>query len=134
MSEANGNGRDSGGRFTPGNPGGPGRPRREVERAYLDAVVAAVSIQDLTEIVEKAKADAKAGDGVARAWLSKVLGIDAPQKIAATDADGEPLGLALLLAASQHVPAPRSEPERRANVVVDVNAELARLEADGQEA
>lgn len=87
MSEANG--RDKNGRFAAGNPGGPGRPRREVERAYVDATTAAVPIDAWTAIVTKAVADAKAGDGVARAWLSKVLGIDGAQKLAGDDAQGE---------------------------------------------
>jgi hypothetical protein len=124
------NGRDRGGRFAAGNLGGPGRPRRDVERAYVDATVAAVPIDAWSEIVSQAVADAKAGDGVARAWLSKVLGIDAPQKVAHTDADGAPLSLATLLAAAHNVVSPpRPETERRPNVV-DVDAELARLERE----
>jgi hypothetical protein len=129
VSEANG--RDKGGRFAAGNLGGPGRPRREVERAYVDATIAAVPIDAWGEIVTQAVVDAKAGDGVARAWLSKVLGIDAPQKVAHTDADGAPLSLATLLAAAHNVVSPpRPETERRPNVV-DVDAELFKLEANG---
>lgn len=82
------NGRTSNGRFAAGNAGGPGRPRREVERAYVDATIAAVPIDEWGEIVKQAVADAKAGDGVARAWLSKVLGIEGAQKSAGDD-EGE---------------------------------------------
>jgi hypothetical protein len=125
------NGRDKGGRFAAGNAGGPGRPRREVERAYVDATIAAVPIDEWGEIVKQAVVDAKAGDGVARAWLSKVLNIDGVQKVAHTDADGAPLSLATLLAAAHSVPTPpRPETERRPNVV-DVDAELFKLEANG---
>src|SRR6185437_9276031 len=87
MSEANG--RDKSGRFAAGNPGGPGRPRRDVERAYIEATIAAVPIDDWTAIVAQAVADAKAGDAAARARLSKVLGIDAPQKLAGDEAQGD---------------------------------------------
>ncbi|HUY88697.1 MAG TPA: hypothetical protein VMV10_08180 [Pirellulales bacterium] len=87
MSEANGNGRDAAGRFAADNAGGPGRPRREVERQYLDATLAAVSVEDWTEIVKRAAVDAKAGDGKARDWLSRVLGIDAAR--AAPDDAGD---------------------------------------------
>lgn len=79
MSEANG--RTSNGRFAAGNPGGPGRPRREIERAYLDATIAAVSVERWSNVVAKALNDAEAGDGMARSWLSKVLGMDAPQRL-----------------------------------------------------
>lgn len=88
MNEANGNGRDKGGRFASGSPGGPGRPRREVERQYLDATVAAVPVERWANVVAKALADAEAGDAAARAWLSKALGIDA-QKQAGDEGDRE---------------------------------------------
>lgn len=87
MTEANGNGRDAAGRFAAGNAGGPGRPRREAERQYLDATLAAVSVEDWTEIVKRAAADAKAGDAKARDWLARVLGIDAA-RAAPDDAGG----------------------------------------------
>lgn len=81
MSEANGNGRDAAGRFAAGNAGGPGRPRREVERQFLDATLAAVSVEDWSEIVKRAAADAKAGDAKARDWLARVLGIEAARTV-----------------------------------------------------
>ena len=65
--------RQSNGRFAKGNPGGPGRPRRSVEREYLAALSAAVSVSDWARIVEKAKEDAISGDSRAREWLAKHL-------------------------------------------------------------
>lgn len=65
--------RDDKGRFTEGNPGGPGRPPRPTEAAYLRATSAGVTLEDWTEIVNRAVQDAKAGDGAARAFLAKYL-------------------------------------------------------------
>jgi hypothetical protein len=64
---------DHRGRFTVGNAGGPGRPRRAVERDYLRALNAAVSLHDWREIVEAAVARAKEGDAKAREWLARYL-------------------------------------------------------------
>jgi hypothetical protein len=71
-------GRGERGRFAAGNPGGPGRPRRVTERKYLRALVGAVPLKDWREIVRRAVTDAKAGDGQARNWLSKLLCGDDP--------------------------------------------------------
>jgi hypothetical protein len=73
-----GNGRNTNGTFGTGNPGGPGRPRRSVERAYLAALAEAVPLSDWRAIVQKAVADAKAGNPRAREWLSKYLVGDDP--------------------------------------------------------
>jgi hypothetical protein len=72
------NGRNPNGRFAAGNPGGPGRPRRGVEREYLAALVDAVPLSDWRAIVERAVADARAGNPRARDWLSKYLLGDEP--------------------------------------------------------
>ena len=88
MSEANGNGRNAAGRFAAGNAGGPGRPRREVERRYLDATLAAVAVEDWSEIVKRAVVGAKAGDAKARDWLSRVLGIEAAKAAPEYASDG----------------------------------------------
>ncbi len=61
------------GRFAKGNLGGPGRPRRAVEREYLAALSAAVSLDDWREIVQRAVTDAKGGDATARVWLARYL-------------------------------------------------------------
>jgi hypothetical protein len=128
MSESNG--RDRGGRFAVGNQGGPGRPRREVERAYVDASIGAVTIDAWMEVVTRAVNDARDGNGPARAWLSKLLGIDAPRKVTHTDADGEPLTLGAVLSVAQTATAPpRPDPEPRPNVI-NVEAEIARLEGE----
>lgn len=66
--------RDAKGRFPKGKSGNPkGRPRKEVERAYLDATYAAVTVNDWKAIVRKAVNDAKAGDPAARTWLRNLL-------------------------------------------------------------
>jgi hypothetical protein len=65
-------------RFQPGNPGGPGRPKREVERRYLTCLVGAVPLREWRAVIQKALEQAKDGDGVARAWLSKHLLGDNP--------------------------------------------------------
>lgn len=66
-------GRNTDGTFAPGNPGGPGRPSRATERDYLKAVLAACPPETWAEIVARAVADAKNGDGAARAWLASYL-------------------------------------------------------------
>jgi hypothetical protein len=74
MDERNGKaGRDAAGRFSKGNAGGPGRPRRGPERDYLNALAEVVTVKDWQDVVRKALADAKAGCGVARRWLSDQL-------------------------------------------------------------
>ncbi len=65
--------RDDKGRFLPGGPGGPGRPSRVVERAYLDATIASVSLADWSAIVGRAVEQARDGDDRARAFLAKYL-------------------------------------------------------------
>jgi hypothetical protein len=49
-----------------------------VEREYLSALVDAVPLAEWRAIVEKAVADAKAGNPKAREWLSKYLVGDDP--------------------------------------------------------
>ncbi len=77
--------RDQNGHFVKGGPGGPGRPKRQAERAYLRATVSVCKLRDWREIVARAVIEAKAGDGVARRWLSDIL------------VGRDPLGLAALL-------------------------------------
>ena len=90
MSEE-GNGRQSSGRFAKGNPGGPGRPRRAVEREYLAALNAAVSLDDWAKIVAKAVEDATDGDWRSREWVTRyLLGNEPPSllKLAAAESAG----------------------------------------------
>ncbi len=65
------NGRQTDGRFAPGNAGGPGRPRRPVEEDYLRVLNEAVTVEDWAQVVRRAVEDAKQGDARARDWLSK---------------------------------------------------------------
>lgn len=74
--------RDEKGRLIPGHGlKSPGRPPREIERAYLDAVVGLCNITTWGRIVEKAIEDALAGDRFARDWLTKHLIPDAAQAL-----------------------------------------------------
>ena len=66
-------GRNPNGTFAEGNPGGPGRPSRATERQYMAVVMAACDLDTWQAIVERAVADAKNGDGTARAWLAGYL-------------------------------------------------------------
>jgi hypothetical protein len=52
---------------------GPGRPPRTAERRYLEILMEEVTEDDWREVVRQARDDAKAGNGTARAWLSKYL-------------------------------------------------------------
>lgn len=52
---------------------GPGRPKRLVEDAYIKATVGRVSLKDWRAIVDRAVADAIAGNHRAREWLSRIL-------------------------------------------------------------
>jgi hypothetical protein len=65
--------RDEAGKFVRGCAPGPGRPPRRTEQAYMRTVMVACSMADWTVIVEKAVVDARAGDAVARQWLSRYL-------------------------------------------------------------
>lgn len=76
-------GRNADGTFAEGNPGGPGRPARATERQYMAVVMGACDLDTWQAIVERAVADAKNGDGNARAWLaSYLLGKPSPTHIA----------------------------------------------------
>jgi hypothetical protein len=76
-------GRTASGQFAHGNPGGPGRPRRATERAYLAALSDACPPETWRAIVERAVADAMAGDAKAREWLAHYL-VGKPDSVAAT--------------------------------------------------
>lgn len=62
------------GQWSKGTSGNPkGRPARVVERAYLDATIASVSLDDWSAIVGRAVEQARDGDDKARAFLAKYL-------------------------------------------------------------
>ena len=73
---ANGaNGRDEGGRFAKGNPGGPGNPHAKRAQELRKAFYAAVSDEDLAEVVKALVREAKLGDvQAAREVLDRCLG------------------------------------------------------------
>ena len=62
------------GQWVRGASGNPkGRPSRVVERAYLDATIGRVSLDDWSAIVGRAVEQARDGDDRARAFLAKYL-------------------------------------------------------------
>ena len=77
------------GKFIKGNGGGPGRPTKEREERYHEIMLNTVTFKDWTEIVQKAAAQAKKGDAVARKWLSDYLVGPPIQKQEITGKDGE---------------------------------------------
>jgi len=81
--------RNGNGTFALGNPGGPGRPPRPTERSYLVALAAAVPLEVWGQIVDRAVADALAGDAKAREWLAKYLLGSDPMKLLDLAADEE---------------------------------------------
>jgi len=87
-------GRTPRGTFAAGNPGGPGRPRRKIEADYLKALTETVPPGRWRRIVERAAADAEAGDATARSWLGRfLLGAEAPtlKELAIQEASGQSL-------------------------------------------
>ena len=50
-----------------------GNSEADVERRYLEILMEEVTEDDWREVVRQARDDAKAGNGTARAWLSKYL-------------------------------------------------------------
>jgi hypothetical protein len=110
-------GRDKTGRFAQGNTGGPGRPKRSVERHYLAALGDAVSLDAWRAIVDRAVADAQAGDHSARMWLAKYLiGNDPPTLLSLAVAEQRNI------TPDDDVEALRVEQQKKADL-------LARLEA-----
>ncbi|MCX7386564.1 MAG: hypothetical protein NTX48_07850 [Planctomycetales bacterium] len=62
MNEPSTNGHDNAGRFVPGNPGGPGNPHSQQVARLRSAMMAAVSDDDMREVVAKLVDLAKSGD------------------------------------------------------------------------
>ena len=68
-------GRDAGGRFVKGHAGGPGNPHSQKVQQLRTALLAAVSPEDLVEVVKALITNAKAGDVfAARELLDRCLG------------------------------------------------------------
>lgn len=73
------NGRDANGRFTKGNAGGPGNPHARRSAELRQAMLEAVSPDDIAEIMQRLVQMAKEGDVAAiREVLNRVVGRPAP--------------------------------------------------------
>ena len=69
------NGRNSAGRFLPGNPGGPGNPHAGKVGKLRTALVEAVTEQDIAEVVASLVKAAKSGDiPAAKLLFDRVIG------------------------------------------------------------
>ena len=91
--------RDENGRFVKGNGIGKashagGRPKKAREERYYQITQSACTFADWREIVKKAVGKAKAGDAVARKWLSDYLMGPPPKELRITGADGGPVEVA----------------------------------------
>jgi hypothetical protein len=88
-----GPGRDALGRFGPGNRFGRGHPNNRRMQALRQALIGAVTEEDITEVARKLVEDAKGGDIAAtRVLLDHCLG-RAPAALVVTGPEGEPLGM-----------------------------------------
>lgn len=68
-------GRDAAGRFVKGNPGGPGNPYAKLVAALRSALLAAVTEEDIREVIQALVREAKNGNvSAARELLGRVLG------------------------------------------------------------
>ena len=80
------------GTFEKGHSGNPnGRPKRSTEERYLAALSRHVTMQDWEKIIKTAISRAKAGDSVARTWLSDYLMGKPVQRSEVTGAGGGPV-------------------------------------------
>lgn len=78
------NGRDANGRFASGNAGGPGNPNARRSAELRQAVLDAVSADDIAEVIRKLIEMAKSGDPAAiKELLNRVIG--RPAQVAAED-------------------------------------------------
>ena len=92
------NGRNEHGQFVAGHTiagHNGGRPKRAVEEKYLDILRATVTPDDWKTITQTAIARAKAGDNVARQWLSDWMLGKPVERHELTGAEGEPIRVVL---------------------------------------
>jgi len=82
-----------------------GRPKKAVEDKYLKRLQKCVTLKDWEEIIAKAIAQAKRGDGPARKWLSDYLLGTPIQKTELTGSEGNALKILVEYADSQANPA-----------------------------
>lgn len=87
--------RNEKGQFTKGHPGGPGRPKREVEQAYLNTTIGAVSEKEWHAIVKAMVKEAKTGNVQAATWLGNYL-MGKPQESIDVTSNGETLAAPLV--------------------------------------
>ncbi len=120
--------RGSDGRFTKGNRASPGRPRREVEQEYRNATLGKVPLTRWRKIVARAVDDAEVGDAKARSWLTDILGLRPPARIAETTSDGDDMTLGRLLTTLAE------RGDREPDNIVDVDREYERHVAEAEAA
>ena len=110
----NGDGRDpTNGRFLPSNRFGTGNPTLRKVAQLRQALLEAVSAEDITAVAGKLLTMAKDGDLAAiKELLDRCLG-KPPQAVALTDADGESLGVSLAALQTGILDALAGHPEAR---------------------
>ena len=84
--------RDTKGRFVKGHEPMGGRPKREREVEYYRVLQTRCTPEDWNAIIDKAIADAKRGDAVARKWLADYL-IGAPVQRTDVTSGGEKIAV-----------------------------------------
>jgi hypothetical protein len=108
------------GRFAKGNKGGPGNPFTKKVNQLRSALLRASTPKDVKEVMAALLKEAKAGDvAAAKEWLDRTVG-KAPQAVAITDAEGESLGGAAMMAVVLEVLSPH--PDIKAQVAARLMA------------
>ena len=88
---SNGAGRDNDGRFTRGNPGGPGNPYAQRTAQIRQAMLAAMTEDDVKAIVRALVEKAKTGDVIAaREVLNRAIGKPAQLSVSVDGLDDVP--------------------------------------------
>ena len=107
----NGADRDERGRFLPGNPGGPGNPHAAQLAAWRATFTAAVTSEDLREvIVQLVEAGKKGEPWAVKELLDRCLG--KPQPAEQLPAGVEAEGITIVFKPAERPPPPDDERER----------------------
>ena len=86
------NGRDTRGRFAPGNGGGPGNPHARSVARFKAALVEAVSEEDIREVAAVLITNAKAGERWAvRELLDRLIGRPLPEPSQTGERESKPV-------------------------------------------